>query len=124
MSTSWIGTTVPELVTISVARAGQSACITVSGEVDCSSAPDLRACIDSELTGDVAELVVDLAGVTFLDSAGLSVLAGAHRRAGDAGTRLRVLAGSRAVVRPLEITGLWHLLGAERVQPADDAATA
>jgi anti-sigma B factor antagonist len=29
---------------------------------------------------------------------------------------MRVLASSRAVIRPLEITGLWQLLDAERVE--------
>ncbi len=53
---------------------------------------------------------VDLHGVTFLDSAGLCVLAAAHRRSVRDGIRLRVLASSRAVVRPMQITGLYDLL--------------
>jgi anti-sigma B factor antagonist len=34
---------------------------------------------------------------------------------------MRVLASSRAVIRPLQITGLWELLHAEQV--ADSATT-
>jgi anti-sigma B factor antagonist len=40
---------------------------------------------------------------------------------------MRVLASSRAVIRPLEITGLWQLLDAEKIEadaplPAEAAA--
>ena len=73
------------------------------------------AALDAVLEGGVEELVVDLSEVTFLDSAGLCVLAAAHRRAGGQGVRMRVLAASRAVIRPLQITGLWALLGASEV---------
>jgi anti-sigma B factor antagonist len=31
--------------------------------------------------------------------------------------RFRVLASGRAVIRPMQITGLWELLGAEQVLP-------
>jgi anti-sigma B factor antagonist len=64
----------------------------------------------------VRELTVDLTAVSFLDSAGLCVLAAAHRRAAAQQVGLRVLASSRAVVRPLQITGLWQLLNAEQVE--------
>jgi anti-sigma B factor antagonist len=104
-------------VTVRVTEVGGSAVVTVAGEVDSSSAPVLRKELDSVLDLGAAEVVVDLCRVDFLDSAGLAVLAGAHRRAGLDGVRLRVLAASRAVTRPMQITGLWQLLGAELVEP-------
>jgi len=96
--------------------------VTAVGEVDSSSAPLLRAELESALDGGPRELVVDLDGVTFLDSAGLSVLAAAHRTASSRAVRLRVLASGRAVIRPLQITGLWDLLGAEQVEPGTGSA--
>jgi anti-sigma B factor antagonist len=87
----------------------------VGGEIDSSSAPVLAQRLLEVLTGPLSELIVDLCDVTFLDSAGLSVLASAHRRAADKQVPMRVLASSRAVVRPLQITGLWQLLNAEQV---------
>lgn len=106
-----------DLVTITVTGTESGVRVTVVGEVDSSSAPQLRAQLEAALGRGVAEVSVDLAGVTFLDSAGLCVLAAAHRRAGLLSVRLRVLAAGRAVVRPLQITGLWELLGAEQVEP-------
>jgi anti-sigma B factor antagonist len=97
--------------------------LTASGEIDSSSAPLLRQHLDAVFDGhefdgvDLTELTVDLDGVTFLDSAGLCVLAAAHRRAVKQEVRLRVIASSRAVIRPMQITGLWDLLTGERVEP-------
>ena len=110
------------LATISVSAATPFVRLTVTGEIDSSSAPDLRDRLDEVLDGDVDELTVDLDGVTFLDSAGLCALASAHRRAVANGARLRVLASSRAVIRPLQITGLWDLLHAVRVDPGAGSA--
>ncbi len=104
-----------DLVAVDVTRAGPAACVSAAGEVDSTSAPVLRQELDDLLDGDVRELTVDLGQVTFLDSAGLCVLAAAHRRAVRQDVTMRVLASNRAVIRPLQITGLWDLLKAERV---------
>jgi anti-sigma B factor antagonist len=110
-----LDTSTTELVTIDVSTAGPATVVTAAGEIDSTTAPVLRQHLDSLLDGDVRELTVDLGGVSFLDSAGLCVLATAHRRAVRQDVRMRVLASSRAVVRPLQITGLWDLLHAEQV---------
>jgi len=104
-----------DLVSVRVSSTGSTAHVTAVGEVDSTSAPILRQHLDSLLDSDVREFVVDLGQVTFLDSAGLCVLAAAHRRAARKDVTMRVLASSRAVIRPLQITGLWDLLNAERV---------
>jgi anti-sigma B factor antagonist len=102
-------------VTFEVTTAPAHVLVRAMGEIDSSSAPALRTELTSVLDLTPPEVVLDLCGVTFLDSAGLSVLAAAHRRATVDGVRLRVLVSGRAVVRPLQITGLWQLLGAQLV---------
>lgn len=111
-----------EIVTFDVSVAGPAATVRAAGEIDSTTAPLLSEHIGALLDADVRELTVDLGRVTFLDSAGLCVLATAHRRAGRQDARLRVLATSRAVVRPLQITGLWDLLHAEQVADAGQVA--
>lgn len=104
-----------DIVALDVRRADGSVCIVATGEIDSSSAPQFRQTLEGVLNEPgLTELVVDLAGVTFLDSAGLCVLAAAHRRIKGRGVQLRVLASSRAVIRPLQITGLWDLLRVEQ----------
>ena len=111
-----------ELVTVTVSTSDTVVRVTAAGEVDSTSAPVLREQIDAVIDNGAPEFVVDLIQVTFLDSAGLCVLAAAHRRAGERGIRMRVLASSRAVIRPLQITGLWSLLGASEVSAQSGAA--
>jgi anti-sigma B factor antagonist len=111
-----------ELVTVTVSTSDTVVRVTAAGEVDSTSAPVLREQIDAVLDSGAPEFVVDLVQVSFLDSAGLCVLAAAHRRAGERGIRMRVLASSRAVIRPLQITGLWSLLGASEVSAQSGAA--
>lgn len=115
MTASSLDPPTTDLVSVDVSGSGPVVRVSASGEVDSTSAPVLRREIDALLDGAVRELTVDLGQVTFLDSAGLCVLAGAHRRAVRQHVVLRVLASSRAVIRPLQITGLWDLLKAERV---------
>ena len=111
-----------ELATVDVSVAGASATVRAAGEIDSTTAPLLNQHLSALLDTDVREIVVDLGRVTFLDSAGLCALATAHRRARRQDVRLRVLATSRAVVRPLQITGLWDLLRAEQVADAGRVA--
>jgi anti-sigma B factor antagonist len=111
-----------DLVSIDVSTSDSVAHISATGEIDSTSAPVLRDRIEAVLAGDVHQFVVDLVGVTFLDSAGLCVLAAAHRQATGRGIGMQVLASSRAVIRPLQITGLWSLLGATQVEAASGAA--
>ncbi|MCP2252143.1 anti-anti-sigma factor [Prauserella aidingensis] len=77
----------------------------VAGEVDLLSAPDLRKWIHEELSAP-ARLVLDLDGVEFLGSAGLSVLAELSEQATGSRANWAVVAATRVVLRPLEATGL------------------
>ncbi len=101
---------IADLVRIDVSSHGRSVRLAAAGEVDSSSAPVLERALDRVLDTRPEHVTIDLCSVSFLDSAGLCVLATAHRRAGQSGIGVRVLASSRAVVRPLQITGLFDLL--------------
>jgi anti-sigma B factor antagonist len=108
-----------DLISLSVATTDTTVRVSTTGEVDSASAPQLHAELEAQLDAGVSELVIDLDGVTFLDSAGLCALAAIHRRTAAEGVVLRVLASHRAVIRPLQITGLWDLLGVEQIAPAN-----
>ena len=81
------------------------AVLAVRGEIDTLSAPEFTAAVDELLTAPGDILVMDLTEVRFLASSGLAVLIKAAHRAEDRGIRLRLVIASRAVRRPLEITG-------------------
>ena len=108
-----------DLISLSVVATDTTARVRTTGEIDSSSAPQFHAELEAQLDAGVRELIVDLDGVTFLDSAGLCTLAAIHRRAVAQGATLRVLASHRAVIRPLQITGLWDLFDAEQIAPSN-----
>jgi len=99
----------PTRIDVRAATSSSGSTVCVTGEVDSTTAPGLRNCLLEVIARPGTTAVeVDLRGVTFLDSAGLSALATAHRAAVAGGRELRMLCGTtRAVVRPLQITGLW-----------------
>lgn len=101
----------PTRIDVHAATSSAGCTVSVSGEVDSATAPGLRGCLLEVLERPGTTTVeVDLRRVTFLDSAGLSALATAHRAALAGGHDLRMRCGTtRAVVRPLQITGLWDV---------------
>ena len=62
-----------ELEIQSTANADGSATLTVAGEIDMASAPQFRQALDAAASSHSA-INVDLSGVTFFDSAGVSAL--------------------------------------------------
>jgi anti-anti-sigma factor len=93
--------------TLDVVHGGDATEVTVVGEVDLASAPQLRTEL-AQLTGSV---VVDLAGVTFMDSVGISVLMLTQRRLVESGGGSLVLrAPQDHVRRVIELVGLRSLL--------------
>ena len=115
MAASFAEPPVTDLVRVDVVSFGATVRVTATGEIDSSSSPVFERHLDGVFDSRPGEMVIDLCAVTFLDSAGLCVLAAAHRRSREQQIPMRLLAATRAVVRPLQITGLWRLLGAEQV---------
>jgi anti-sigma B factor antagonist len=80
------------------------------GDVDAYTAPGLRTQLHAVTGGEAQLVVVDLAEITFIDSAGLGTLVGAHRRMREAGGRLRIVRPPALVARAFELTGLDEVL--------------
>ncbi len=77
----------------------------LSGELDLVGVPDLRSAFDQVVGQD--SVVVDLRGVTFIDSMGLSTLVwAATTRTHDGRPPLRFIRGPNLVQRVFEIAGL------------------
>ena len=75
----------------------------LSGELDVGSANQLRASL-GELLSDGSELVVDMAGVEFVDASGLRPLLQAAEKLNGSGPLK--LVNAPLVARLLELTGL------------------
>ena len=76
--------------------------LVVVGEIDSYTAPALA----QRLSDEPKIVVIDLAGVSFIDSSGLRILIEAHQIRMDEKTSLTLRSPSAAVQRLLEISGL------------------
>jgi anti-anti-sigma factor len=81
------------------------AVVRVAGEIDLDSAGDLSEAALAAMQEIGPSLVLDLSGVTFMDSTGLKVLLAVHKRAELAGGRLVLAGPTRSVNRVVSITG-------------------
>jgi len=85
---------------------GDAAVVAAAGEIDLNASPAFQQALLALLDRRPAALVVDLAGVSYMDSSGVASLVKVLSRARTAGIRL-VLAALTARVRSvLEITRL------------------
>ena len=80
--------------------------LTPIGELDLATAPLLESAFDAVFRDDDAEMiVVDLTELSFMDSTGIHLLIRMRGACADV-DRLRVINGSRAVERVLDLTGV------------------
>jgi anti-sigma B factor antagonist len=91
------------------------------GELDAFSVPGFREQLAS--LRDRGPVVIDLAGVPFMDSSGLGALIGGIRRIRDAGGSVAVVCDRPAVLRLLHTTGFDRIVSVSSTR-ADAIASA
>jgi anti-anti-sigma factor len=101
-------TTEPLLV-VEVERDGDAAIVRIEGEVEFATAPRLRATLLDLAQEGASPVVLDLAEVTFVDSAGISLLIQAKKRLASSSSDLVLRAPQASVRRVLEISGVTEL---------------
>jgi anti-sigma B factor antagonist len=84
-----------------------SGCVVVAlhGELDIADAADVAAALAAEAAGRTG-IIVDLAGLTFIDCSGVRALALARARARHEGCVLMLAAPRPVVLRVIVLTGL------------------
>lgn len=84
--------------------------VTVSGELDLATAPQLSESVKLVLGKGPAAVVIDLSKVSFLASAGMSLLASTHQQLGNS-AGFAVVADGPSTGRPLTLVGLDEVFG-------------
>jgi anti-sigma B factor antagonist len=97
------------ILDITVEHAGSEMLLKISGELDLSTAPSLRACIDT-VDPNVPLLTIDMGEIQFIDSTGLGLLAGTHHALTSGGRRLEIRSAHGHTRKLLEVTGLDQIL--------------
>lgn len=85
--------------------------ITVAGDVDISTSPELRSALAEANGAGARAIVVDLSEVSFVDSTALGVLVGGYTGVRNNGGRFAVVNDYEAVLKVLRITALHDVLG-------------
>jgi anti-sigma B factor antagonist len=104
-----------------VTWSGQIAVVVLPAEIDLTVADAVREALLSVLNAGALGLVVDMTGTTFCDSAGITALVRAVRRANANGATMRLAVTALPVLRVFNLVGIDRLID---IYPSADAAQA
>lgn len=108
------------MLDITIEESGDYTICRPAGELDAFTVGQFREALTD--LGGGRQLLIDLSGVPFLDSAGLGALIGGVRRAREAGGDVAVYGARSAVSRLLHTTGFDRV--AAVLETEDEAAAA
>ncbi|MDR0396276.1 MAG: anti-sigma factor antagonist [Oscillospiraceae bacterium] len=93
------------------ARQGNTITVKLDGELDQDSASRVRQELD-DLISDarIKHLVLDMQGLTFMDSSGIGVVIGRYRTLATRGGGVAVRGESPHVQRIMKLSGLYSIL--------------
>jgi anti-sigma B factor antagonist len=102
--------TVAEELVTSVDRDGDTITVALHGEVDVLVVDQVRIALSEAIAERPRQIVVDLAGLSFIDSTGLGALIFGFQRARDQGLGFRLARPSRGVHQILVLSGLLEVV--------------
>ncbi|MER8199244.1 STAS domain-containing protein [Streptomyces microflavus] len=95
--------------------------LTVTGELDHHTSPRLREALDEIALATGTGLVIDVSGLTYCDSTGITLLVTAYQRAQATGALLTLAGSSPDLLRLFRIVGLDQIF---TLQPTTEQAIA
>ena len=87
--------------------------VSLAGELDLGAANEVEQALETAQADGAGRLVIDLAGLEFIDSTGLRVLLSAQRRADDTKQALLLRNPQPQVRRLFEIAGILELISVQ-----------
>ncbi|PWI56972.1 anti-sigma F factor antagonist [Sulfoacidibacillus thermotolerans] len=98
-------------VQIETMNRGAMMVATLHGELDHHAAENVRGTLDREIEATKVDcLILDLRGVTFMDSSGLGVILGRYKKMQAISGELVVTSLSKPVERLFEMSGLHKIM--------------
>ena len=106
---------------VDVQRAASGVVVTARGDLERASVPTLAGCLVEilEAGGRGQTVVIDLAGVDFVDVGGILLLLGATRRAAERGSTLYLTGCNALLMRVLQLTGNLNAVNIAAPERAD-----
>jgi anti-sigma B factor antagonist len=84
--------------------------LSVAGELDLHTSPQLQAAIAAALDGGATRLAIDAHGVPFMDSSSLGVIVASLKRTRDKGGELALVGLQESPRKVIALTGLDSVL--------------
>ena len=107
-------TPAPDLFSCDVVRNGGHDWVRPAGDLDLDTVHRVEAALGGLREEGAADVVLDLRGLTFMDSTGLRLVIRWHTAAQDEGFRFAIVPGPEVVQRVFRLTGMdAHLPVAE-----------
>lgn len=100
----------PEQLQIESRRESDRVVLSLTGELDMAHAPLLQEAVEAPEMSDTKTVVLDLQGLTFLDSTGLRIILASREQCWRRGQEFAVTPGSQQVQRLLSVTGVGEHL--------------
>ena len=98
---------------------GRAAVVKLPTEIDLTIADDVREALLSVLNQGARGLVVDMTATTFCDSAGITALGRAARRAAATDATMRLAVTAQSVLRVFSLVGIDRMID---IHPTVDEA--
>ena len=98
------------LLRVDIEDRGDHAVVTADGEIDAATADTVSEAVAGAVTDGYSLVLLDFAGVTFIDSTGLGMLVRAHRTAETAGSTFAVVHPTPQTRKLIRVLGLDQLL--------------
>src|SRR5580698_11095143 len=106
----------PEIADIDVSYADALVTVTVTGEVDVSNTAWLHDTLQDAIDSGAAEVILDVGGLTFMDSTGLAVLQGAHERMQSDSRTFTIQRPAPRMMQLLKVSELLPVLNIRRLR--------
>ena len=100
------GGAAPAPFRVELRRDGDTVLVRPVGELDVATCASVRTELESAVESGCARLILDLRGLTFMDSSGLHLMVTTQGTAVERGIRFSLIRGPAIVSRALELTGL------------------
>jgi anti-anti-sigma factor len=98
------------VLTVQVEPKGNELVVRASGELDIASAKRLEDALEQAINSDASAVVLDLGGLSFIDSTGLRVLLLAAKLSATNRTPLRMVGAREPIREVIDVSGLEHSL--------------
>ena len=100
-----------DLLSATEERVGKGvALVVLSGELDCSNEDAAREVLDGALRKGATCLIIDLGGLSFMDSGGVGLMIRAYHALRQGNGRLALVAPQPPILRLLQVACLQELL--------------